>query len=134
MRARMKLITGNLRFLLKCWSLATKFLDFLELDMMNSKFSVHEWCRWATKVLNSAWKAPFHLHYYYQRSRVHHLAQISLYCTLVLFVLWELYIKGVLMAIKKKNSVSMRFKYSGWLVQVHLFLALGIKISLTGSH
>lgn len=45
MRARMKLITGNLRFLLKCWSLATKFLDFLELDMMNSKFSVHEWCR-----------------------------------------------------------------------------------------
>ena len=42
MKARMKLITGNLKFLLKCWSSSTKFLDFLEVNMMNSKFTVHE--------------------------------------------------------------------------------------------
>lgn len=42
MKVRMKLITGNLKFLLKCWSSSTKFLDFLEVNMMNSKFSVHE--------------------------------------------------------------------------------------------
>ena len=37
----MKLITGNLKFLLKCWSSSTKFLGFLEVNM-KSKFSVHE--------------------------------------------------------------------------------------------
>ena len=42
MKVRMKLITGNLKFLLKCWGSSTKFLDFLEVNMMNSKFSVHE--------------------------------------------------------------------------------------------